>query len=332
MAKTKIVVIEEDPVLAQSIRDRLADMGYCVTVASVGESVDAQSDAVLVDKLRRSNAELKHYMHELREANRLKDLFTDILRHDLLNPANVIRDFAKLLLADLGDAGQQRIVSRIMSSADKIMEMIEDASMYAKLESVDKLDREGLNLDRMFRTVIDNLGPLLDKKGLSLDYLPQGDYYVLANPMLEAVLSNLLSNAIKYSPDGRRVEINILALPASPDAPAGQSGTTGAQNGCVWFYVKDWGYGIAAEDKTRVFTRFQRADKTGVKGSGLGLAIVKRIVELHAGRVWVEDNPEGGSVFYVEIPLDPKAGDPADRLGSRQGIIKKEVPDGKRSS
>jgi two-component system phosphate regulon sensor histidine kinase PhoR len=316
MAGTKIIVVEEDPALAQSIRDKLADLGYHVTVVPPDELVDAQSNAVLVDKLRRSNAELERYMRELWEANRLKDLFTDILRHDLLNPANVIRDFAKLLLVDLEDANQQRIVSRIMGSADKLMEMVEDASMYARLESVDKLDRERLNLDRMVRTVVDNFGPLLDKKGLRLDYLSQGDYYVLANPMLEAVLSNLLSNAIKYSPDGRRIEINVLALSASSDAPEDQPGT--AQDGRVWFYVKDWGCGIAAEDKARVFTRFQRADKTGVKGSGLGLAIVKRIVELHAGRVWVEDNPEGGSVFYVEIPL---------------GHVGQEVPDdGNRSS
>lgn len=301
MAETKILVIEEEPALAQSIRDKLTDLGYHVTIASPGELVDAQSGAVLVDRLKRSNAELERYMHELREANRLKDLFTDILRHDLLNPANVIRDFAKLLLVDLKDAGQQRIVSRIMSSADKLMEMVEDASMYARLESVDKLDRERLNLDHMFRTVVDNLGPLLDKKDLRLDYLSQADCYVLANPMLEAVLSNLLSNAIKYSPDGRRIEINILTLPAS-GAPEGQAGA--ARDGRVCFYIKDWGCGISAEDKARVFTRFQRADKTGVKGSGLGLAIVKRIVELHAGRVWVEDNPEGGSVFYVEIPVD----------------------------
>ena len=39
-----------------------------------------------------------------------------------------------------------------------------------------------------------------------------------------------------------------------------------------------------------------------MKGTGLGLAIVKRVVELHEGRVWIEDNPEGGSVFCVEIP------------------------------
>ncbi|MBI5253168.1 MAG: HAMP domain-containing histidine kinase [Euryarchaeota archaeon] len=56
------------------------------------------------------------------------------------------------------------------------------------------------------------------------------------------------------------------------------------------------------EYKQKIFDRFARIEKGGVKGTGLGLAIVKRIVDLHQGRAWVEDNPEGGSVFYVELP------------------------------
>jgi len=51
-----------------------------------------------------------------------------------------------------------------------------------------------------------------------------------------------------------------------------------------------------------IFERFHREEKKGVKGSGLGLAIAGKIVELHKGRIWVEDNPEGGAVFVVEIP------------------------------
>lgn len=52
-----------------------------------------------------------------------------------------------------------------------------------------------------------------------------------------------------------------------------------------------------------IFERFRRGGKTGVKGSGLGLAIAGKIMELHNGRIWVEDNPEGGSIFIVEIPI-----------------------------
>ncbi|MEE8358746.1 MAG: HAMP domain-containing sensor histidine kinase, partial [Candidatus Hydrothermarchaeales archaeon] len=60
--------------------------------------------------------------------------------------------------------------------------------------------------------------------------------------------------------------------------------------------------GIPDEYKEGVFDRFKRVKKEGVKGTGLGLAIVKKVVEAHNGRVWVEDNPGGGSIFYVTLP------------------------------
>jgi signal transduction histidine kinase len=45
-----------------------------------------------------------------------------------------------------------------------------------------------------------------------------------------------------------------------------------------------------------------------VQGTGLGLAIAKRIVELHQGRIWVEDNPAGGAIFCVSLPKAAEAG------------------------
>ncbi len=62
------------------------------------------------------------------------------------------------------------------------------------------------------------------------------------------------------------------------------------------------------EYKEMIFRRFDQTKKEGVKGSGIGLAIVKKIIDLHAGRVWVEDNPEGGSVFKVEISNKGRGG------------------------
>lgn len=49
---------------------------------------------------------------------------------------------------------------------------------------------------------------------------------------------------------------------------------------------------------------FKRIHKGGVEGTGLGLTIVSKILDLHNGRVWVEDNPGGDSVFYVTVPKD----------------------------
>ncbi len=237
------------------------------------------------DTLVHTITELQRVNQELEDANRLTQLFADIMRHDLLNPINVIRDFARLLLTDLSDNTQKSMALRIKNGADKLIEMVENASLYARLGNVSELERARRDLNEMFRAAAETLRPLLEKKAMYLVYLPQGKYYAMVNPMIEAVFSNLLSNAIKYSPEGSRIEVGILE--------AGEHHR---------LYVKDWGSGIADANKTRVFDRFERADKSGVEGSGLGLAIVKRIVELHSGRVWIEDNPEGGSVFYIDLP------------------------------
>jgi signal transduction histidine kinase len=64
----------------------------------------------------------------------------------------------------------------------------------------------------------------------------------------------------------------------------------------------DEGGGIPDVFKKTIFDRFERHDKKGVKGTGLGLAIARRIVDLHAGSIWVEDNAAGGCTFRVLLP------------------------------
>ena len=68
----------------------------------------------------------------------------------------------------------------------------------------------------------------------------------------------------------------------------------------------DSGPGIPSHQKTRIFEPFHRGSaerKRSIKGTGLGLAISRGIVEAHGGRIWVEDNPAGGSVFKFQLPI-----------------------------
>ena len=108
------------------------------------------------------------------------------------------------------------------------------------------------------------------------------------NALAEEIFENLLDNAVKYSPEGSAVKVTV------------------SREGKDWrVSVADRGPGIPDEHKESVFERFKRRDKKGVHGSGLGLAIARRVAVLHGGAAWVEDNPGGGSIFSVRLPMSP---------------------------
>jgi PAS domain S-box-containing protein len=105
---------------------------------------------------------------------------------------------------------------------------------------------------------------------------------------LRQVLDNLLDNAIKYSPGGGDVRLGV-------DAVAGG----------VRFTIADGGLGIPAAEQERIFEKFYRLDPDmtgGVGGTGLGLYIARELVRRVGGRIWVEANAGGGSIFRVDIP------------------------------
>lgn len=251
----------------------------------VNSSLLGRSIRYAIERKRNEEA-LKNYALQLEEANSLKDLFTDIIRHDLLNPLGIIKIASEqMLLAEGKNESKEKVLTMIKNNTDKLIDMIRDASMYAMIASIEKIEKSNIDLNKTLVTVENNFKIQLDEKNMRLERLSNCECSIRANPLIESVFSNLLSNAIKYSPPGKKIEANII----------------NKSERCK-IYFKDWGYGIKDEDKLKLFNRFQRVDKKGVKGTGLGLAIVKRIVELHGGSVWIEDNPEGGSIFYVDIP------------------------------
>jgi hypothetical protein len=232
----------------------------------------------------KAGQKLEEKTKQLERSNKLKDLFTDIMRHDLLNPVGVIRNLVEMVREDKTFRDSQEI-QMIEKNVRKLEEMIRNASKFAKLESAEKIEVEKKDLNVIFKDVIMYFEPVLKEKKMQLKYKAKGKCLAEVNPVIEDVFSNLLSNAIKFSPEKSKIVIDIL------------------DEDKYWkIMVKDYGIGIADENKPKIFERFKRIDKGNVKGTGLGLAIVKRIVDLHNGKVWVEDNPEGGSIFYVTIP------------------------------
>jgi signal transduction histidine kinase len=113
------------------------------------------------------------------------------------------------------------------------------------------------------------------------------------------VIGNLYENALKFSPRNSDIITRIHA----------------GSNGII-LSVADSGPGVPDEHKDKIFLKFHQVKhgkKMAGQGVGLGLAICKTIVEAHHGRIWVEDNPNGGSIFSFE--LQPAAGEEVLKCG-----------------
>lgn len=231
---------------------------------------------------------LESYAGMLEESNRLKELFMDIMSHDLLNPAGVVRNSSEILLELEGDDKKRDILELIRNSSSDLIETIKNASVYSKLESMERIECMVKDLGDILKEVVLDFKYQLEDKGIEVDFIPEGKHPACVHPIIRSVFSNLISNAIKFSPHESRIEINI------------QGGDGESQV----ISVKDHGQGIPEEDKKHIFERFERLEREKAKGTGLGLAIVRRTVEMHGGKVWVEDNPGGGSIFLVNLPLD----------------------------
>jgi PAS domain S-box-containing protein len=252
------------------------DFGNIIGILISGEDITEIKDA---------EKQLKEYAYQLERSNDLKDLFTDVMRHDLLNPAGLIKSFVDLLCEIETDDKKKRLLNNVNDATEKLISMIEDAAQLAKLESVDDINFVKVDLDSMITDTVNGFTHQAMEKNMSINVRMNKGCYAFANPMIERVFVNLLSNSIKYSPNGSTITIDAMDI------------------GDKWkLSFIDQGDGIPNDSKASVFERFKRLHKENIRGTGIGLAIVKRIMDLHMEVIDVDDNPEGkGSIFWLTL-------------------------------
>jgi signal transduction histidine kinase len=68
----------------------------------------------------------------------------------------------------------------------------------------------------------------------------------------------------------------------------------------IWVTARDFGPGIDKQNLERVFQPFFTTKGTGL---GMGLAICSSIIKDHRGRIWAENNPDGGTTLFIELPI-----------------------------
>jgi PAS domain S-box-containing protein len=226
--------------------------------------------------LARSNAELEQFAY--------------VASHDLQEPLRAVASCVQLLqkrYEDKLDARANEFISHAVDGTKRMQALISDLLAYSRVGTRGHAF-ETVNLEEILSDALANLTVAIQENGavITRDPLPTllGD-----DTQLGQLFQNLIGNAVKFRAEGRPPQIRVTAR----------------REGAEWIFgVADNGIGIEPQYFERVFRVFQRLHtRTRYPGTGIGLAICKKIVERHGGRIWIESQPDQGSVFHFTLPV-----------------------------
>jgi len=212
-----------------------------------------------------------------------------IAAHDLRNPLGGIFSLTSLMLEEPDRSEDDReILETIKISSQHSLTLVKDL-LEVQFDTAD-FKKEPVEVAELLSYCI----TLLQRKAEDKEQLIELNSFELTisanREKLWRVVSNLISNAIKFSPTNSTISIGMKS---------------DLKN--LTISVKDHGIGIPAAIKSKIFEMFTTAKRHGTGGEepfGLGLAISKQIVESHHGNIWFENTPQGGTTFYVSLPIN----------------------------
>lgn len=248
----------------------------------------------LEQRVRERTVELTQAYKQLQELDRLKTKFISDMTHELRTPVSNLDLYLNLL--ERGKPEKHAQYLRVLRQ--ETARLVNILSTTLDLSQMEAAKGDGqtamVNLNDVVEQVVGIQRPRAEAAGLVLSFAAGSNLpFLKAEPnQLATMVTNLVANAISYTPAGT-VKVS--------------TGVDGGRRE-VFVEVADSGPGIDPADEPHLFERFYRgrhAGQSNIPGPGLGLSIVKQIVEVHGGRIEVENR--GGAVFCVWLPVEEDA-------------------------
>lgn len=258
-----------------------------------------QERATLMRELEQRNEELLHKNEELKTLDRVKNVFLEVVSHELNTPTAVILGYAHLLRRELAGSENPIVVKaiegidhggrRLKNIAHRMFKLVDD-------DNTSPLDLEAINLSDFFDELYTQVSPFLERRGQTLRIECDRAATVTADRgKMQDILVNLVMNAIKFSPDGYTITLHAEVTPQH-----------------VIIAVTDDGIGISEADREQIFHPFFSTFDSqyhssgdfefGKRGMGLGLSIARRFAEMHGGNIEASSTEGDGATFVVTLP------------------------------
>lgn len=235
---------------------------------------------------------------ELRSALEARNVFLGLVSHELRTPIAIVSANVELMRRAIERNDTERLTDiqhEMAENIDRTSRTVDNMLALARIEAGTISEAEPVLPARLAEGVAarhrrwnpTRTIALIDNSSLH-PVLSHADH-------IEQVLDNLLSNALKYSDGAIEIEVIAVVNPSTDDSSADDSWITA--------HVRDRGPGIPDDVTRALFQPFTRgAEHATIPGIGLGLNVCRRLIEVHHGRIWAENRPDGGADFAFSLP------------------------------
>ncbi len=252
------------------------------------QDFDAPIEVERNDEVGRLAASFNTMLRALGASRRQQQQLVADASHELRTPLTSLRTNIEMLARSdaMDQTEKQELLTDVTFELEELTDLVSELVELATDARVAEEAVSEVDLADLVEQVVDRARR---RTGRTI-VLDGEDSMVQGRPaMLERAVGNLIDNAHKWSPPDATIDVSV-------------------RDGKV--EVLDSGPGITEADRVLVFDRFYRAPEArAMPGSGLGLAIVKQVVDLHGGRVWADQAPDGGARVGFEIPAVSESGE-----------------------
>lgn len=239
--------------------------------------------------------ELQDNIHKLVLQKEKMNLLARFLRdaaHDIKTPLTTISLSTQMLGRQLDPTHATR-VSRLQESVDSLQQVLDSMFTMVELDSLERIERVVADLRQVITHAMSGYSDKASQSGIELAINMPDDQVLwpVNSELMVRAITNVVTNAFQHTEQGDRIAANLIR-----------------ELDQVVIEVEDSGQGIEEDRLPYIFDRFYRVNEARSEQgrTGLGLAIAKRIVELHDGTIAVSSQPEQGTTFKIQLPLNSR--------------------------